>query len=273
MAEFLNSHTTSIFISRPADHVYDHMARARRVAHWEPADPGRPDRGLVLTDEDGALGVFPLFDRDWLVLDQIVAIEPYDEMLIAQRLVPNGEGAELIVTMFQPERMGDDAFRELIESMELSMKTIKRIMEMQGRFEDRPMRARSVSVFIDRDPASVFEFVSQIRSLPQWAMQFIRSMSRPRGGWSAAPRGSVRVRLRNNPAAGIADQRIIPEPGREFLVPLRVLPNNAGAEVAVTMFQPEEMPDHVFDKMADMLGRELEVLRDLLKLRGFEKAA
>jgi len=210
-------------------------------------------RGPVSMDSpDGRMSILPLYNRDWLTLDEIVEIEPFDETLIAQRLVPNDKGSELLVTLFQPERMADHAFREMSDHMHQAMRSLKRMIEMKAPAGARLMPCETLSVTIDRDPGSTFDFVSSVSSLPQWALRLIKSMSRPGGDWSARPRGTARVRLHHEHGTGIADQHIIPEPGADFLVPVRVLPNNAGSEVTVTLFQPKGMPDLVF---RDMLSR------------------
>ena len=69
---------------------------------------------------------------------------------------------------------------------------------------------------------------------------------RPDGdSWIAeTAQGLVRVRFAASNAFGVLDHYVRPVAGREIAVPMRVVPNGAGSEVLITVFQQPEQQSH-----------------------------
>jgi hypothetical protein len=58
------------------------------------------------------------------------------------------------------------------------------------------MKSRSLSISINCDPRTVYEFVFNLENLPKWASKAFQSIKRVDGEWIAeTPQGSAKVNL------------------------------------------------------------------------------
>ena len=123
--------------------------------------------------------------------------------------------------------------------------------------------ARTVSVSIARPWEEVYEAIWRPEDFPKWAAGLSASpLVREGDRWAAAgPEGPVRIRFTGRNAFGVMDHRVDLGTGSEVYVPMRVVPNGAGAEVLVTLFRRPGMSD------ADFLADAEWVMRDLLALK------
>ncbi|MGA7840680.1 MAG: hypothetical protein WBS17_10410 [Candidatus Acidiferrales bacterium] len=62
-----------------------------------------------------------VFDHIWK--------DPQATWQVYSRVVPNGEGATVMMTLFQPAVMSDQQFDEAMKEMEIEMKKLKEILE------------------------------------------------------------------------------------------------------------------------------------------------
>ena len=69
------------------------------------------------------------FDREHLLLDTICIVPSGDEQFIPYRVVPNGEGSELIITNQQTAGVSDEEYTEQLLWMREELENIKKIME------------------------------------------------------------------------------------------------------------------------------------------------
>jgi len=128
------------------------------------------------------------------------------------------------------------------------------------------VNATTLSVSIERPPREVSDFASQPRNLPRWAVGLARSV-RPDGeSWIAdTPQGPVRLRFAPSNAFGVLDHYVRPVAGREIAVPMRVVPNGAGSEVLITVFQQPEMTEAQYQEDLGLVRRDLERLKRVLE--------
>jgi hypothetical protein len=125
------------------------------------------------------------------------------------------------------------------------------------------MRTSTQSIHIDASPQHVFELVSDLARLPQWAIGFAKDIRRENGGWIVTTGSGAEISIRSeaDPALGVVDYFMSPAPGVKVPARTRVVPNGQGAEYVFTMFQPPELPDEAFEAQIAELGRELIVLK------------
>jgi hypothetical protein len=125
------------------------------------------------------------------------------------------------------------------------------------------LEARTVSVSIARPWEEVYEAIRRPEEFPKWASGLSASpLAQDGERWTAAgPEGPVRIRFTGRKAFGVMDHRVDLGTGPEVLVPTRVVPNGAGAEVLVTLFRRPGMSDK--EGAADAAW----VMRDLLALK------
>ena len=128
------------------------------------------------------------------------------------------------------------------------------------------LKSRTLTISIACHPRAVYEFVSNLENLPAWAKTFCRSVKRVGSEWIVeTPQGSVKMRIAGNNEAGILDHSVIPAPGVEVLVPMRVVPNGAGSEMLFTLFQLPGMSDEQYAEDLGFVEQDLRSLQTLLE--------
>jgi hypothetical protein len=129
------------------------------------------------------------------------------------------------------------------------------------------VESRTLSVSIKRHPDEVYAFVSNPENLSQWAPAFCKSVRRSGADWIVeTPEGSVKIRFVETNPFRVADHYVIPAPGVEFYVPMRVLGDgSAGTEVILTLFHQPTMSDEQFHRDIEMVTRDLNVLKRVLE--------
>lgn len=126
---------------------------------------------------------------------------------------------------------------------------------------------RHISVYIDRPPAEVYEFVSDPRNLRHWAAGLARSEVRRDGDeWIAdAPFGKVRVRFVQRNSFGVMDHDVTLESGVTIHNPMRVVPNGEGSEFVFTLIRQPGMSDGQFAEDKAAVENDLKTLKNLLE--------
>jgi len=128
------------------------------------------------------------------------------------------------------------------------------------------LKSRTVSVAINCDPATVYEFVSNPENLPKWAKMFCRSIKKSNGGWIVeTPQGPVNVRFSKRNDFGVLDHYVSSAPGVEVFVPMRVVANGSGSEVIFTLFQPAGMSDEKFAEDIGWVKQDLHHLKSIME--------
>ena len=128
------------------------------------------------------------------------------------------------------------------------------------------MKSQTLTISINCDHKKVYEFVSNMENMPRWAKTFCRSIKKSDGEWvietSQGPMG-IRIAPKND--FGILDHTVIPAPGVEVFVPMRVVPNGSGSEVIFTLFQQAGMSDENFAKDQGMIEQDLATLKQIME--------
>jgi hypothetical protein len=132
--------------------------------------------------------------------------------------------------------------------------------------------ARTVSVSIDRPPATVYAFVADAFNLPRWAPGFCSAISADANvehGWKiTTPDGAAHARFAPPNTAGIVDHWVtLAGRDTEVYVPLRVVANEAGSEVLLTVFRQASMSDGQHEADVEAVRGDLARLKELLESR------
>ena len=96
--------TLTISIDRPAAEVYAFAAKIENLPRWASSfvrSVRKTPQGWVADTAEGAMGFEFAATNTLGVLDQIVRPAPGIEISVPIRVVPNGEGAEVIFTLIQ----------------------------------------------------------------------------------------------------------------------------------------------------------------------------
>ena len=129
------------------------------------------------------------------------------------------------------------------------------------------LEARTMSVAIDRPWRDVYEMVWRPETFPRWASGLSQSsLERDGDGWRAeGPGGAVRIRFTDHNPFGVTDHFVDVGSGPEIYVPMRVVANGGGAEVALTLFRQPGMSDAKFLADIESVQRDLRALRALVE--------
>ncbi|MGH6943206.1 MAG: SRPBCC family protein [Geminicoccaceae bacterium] len=134
------------------------------------------------------------------------------------------------------------------------------------------LEARTISVSIGRDWREVYAFAHRPENFPRWASGAAKSLHKEGDDWVAeAPEGRVKVRFAERNDFGVLDHWVMPEPGVEIYIPLRVVANGTGCEVIFTLFRLPEMTDETFARDAESVTKDLNALKTLLESRSTRK--
>jgi hypothetical protein len=96
---------------------------------------------------------------------------------------------------------------------------------------------------------------------------FCRSIKKTSGEWIIeTPQGPVKIKIAPKNDFGILDHTVIPAPGVEVFVPMRVVPNSSGSEVIFTLFQQPGMSAPSLKKNNE--GAVPSMKKNLIKERG-----
>jgi uncharacterized membrane protein len=131
------------------------------------------------------------------------------------------------------------------------------------------MRSETRTIAIAAPPQAVYDYVSDLSVLPDWAIGFARSIRQENGGWivTTAAGAEVPIRVDADRDHGVVDFVGSPAPGAEFAAPSRVLAHGDGSVYVFTVLQAPGMPDEVVDAQAEALEHELQVLKARLETR------
>lgn len=128
------STTIAVTIKRSPQDVYDYIAN---LANWPEFSEFAADFERVTDDEyiahtqQGDIRVRALFDPKHLLLDTHCILPDGEVQTIPYRVVPNKNGAELIMTNFRPNQSTNEEYEEQLYWMEVEMKKAKEILESE----------------------------------------------------------------------------------------------------------------------------------------------
>lgn len=120
------------------------------------------------------------------------------------------------------------------------------------------MRIATVTTVIAAPQAAVFEYLSDIEKLPEWATEFARELKRDGQDYKVVNGlGEFYFEIKADPRTGVIDMFAGPSKDQMAIFPSRAvaLPNG-GTAFTFTMFQGPEMPDELFESQHQSLTRE-----------------
>lgn len=128
------------------------------------------------------------------------------------------------------------------------------------------MRSATVTTVLDATPRAVFEYLSDIENLPEWANEFARELRREGDDFKVVNGlGEFYFTIEAEPATGVIDMFAGPTKDSMAVFPTRAvaLPDGRTA-YTFTMFQGPDMPDALFEAQHASLRRELANVERLL---------
>jgi uncharacterized protein YndB with AHSA1/START domain len=126
--------------------------------------------------------------------------------------------------------------------------------------------SRHVSVNIDRPAEAVYAYASDPTHLPVWAPGLCTSIESVDGRWVAeSGMGRIVIDVAPPNPFGVLDHDVTVSTGETFHNPMRVLPNEDGAEVVFTVRRQAGVSDADFDRDAAAVLADLTALKQILE--------
>ena len=127
------------------------------------------------------------------------------------------------------------------------------------------MEAKTISVSINCNWRDLYEAFWKPETFPKWASGLSNSSLEKAGeDWKArGPEGPIRIKFTDYNPFGVMDHWVDLGRGRVIYVPLRVVENDKGAEVQLTLFRQPEVTDSKFAEDEDWVRRDLLALKAL----------
>jgi hypothetical protein len=126
------SKTLSVSIARPPHEVYDYIVDPSHFPAWANAfcrSARRDGAEWIIETPDGPVRLRFVTWNQWGVLDHAVTLASGEKIVNPMRVVPNGDGAEVLFTVFQRPGMSDGQFYEDASQVQRDLETLKRILE------------------------------------------------------------------------------------------------------------------------------------------------
>jgi hypothetical protein len=129
------------------------------------------------------------------------------------------------------------------------------------------LEAKTISVSINCNWRDLYEAFWKPETFPKWASGLSNSSLEKAGeDWKArGPEGPIRIKFTDYNPFGVMDHWVDLGQGRVIYVPLRVVENDKGAEVLLTLFRQPEVTDSKFAEDEDWVKRDLLALKALVE--------
>jgi hypothetical protein len=130
------------------------------------------------------------------------------------------------------------------------------------------MRSRTLGVSIAATPQAVYAFIAEPLNLPKWAAGLGSSIGKIDGRWVVeTPNGPATVEFAPRNTLGVLDHTVTLGSGAKIHMPIRVIPNGRGSELAITLFQQPGMSDAQFQEDASLVQKDLRRVKELLEAK------
>jgi hypothetical protein len=122
---------------------------------------------------------------------------------------------------------------------------------------------RTVTAVLDAPQQDVFEYLSRVENLPEWATDFARELRFEDGKAKVVNGlGEFFFRIDADPTTGVIDMYAGPAEDELALFPTRVVAlGERQSAYSFTMFKAPEMPDDLFESQYESLRREFDNIR------------
>lgn len=131
----------SVSIGRRPAEVYEFASDPRNLPRWAAGLVGsevRQEGDEWIADAPfGKVRLRFVPANPYGVLDHVVRLESGVAVHNAMRVVPNGEGSELIFTLIRQPGMSDEKFAEDEAAVERDLRTLKELLERPSKGRDR----------------------------------------------------------------------------------------------------------------------------------------
>jgi len=131
----MKSQTISVFIAAPPARVYAFASNPAKLPLWVPSFCKSVERvgSEWVVQSPAGRAVFTFASpNDLGVLDHTVELPSGLKLTNPMRVIPNGDGCDVLFTLFQHEGMSDQQFQEDAALVLRDLHTLRRLLESGG---------------------------------------------------------------------------------------------------------------------------------------------
>jgi hypothetical protein len=123
---------------------------------------------------------------------------------------------------------------------------------------------RTVTAVLDAPKDTVFDYLSQLENLPEWATEFAQELKYVDGKAKVVNAlGEFYFAIDADRETGVIDMYAGPAEQELALFPTRVVPlSDSTSAYSFTMFKAAGMPDELFESQYEALRREFDNIRN-----------
>lgn len=126
----LPSRTLSVSIHSPPDAVYAFASRPENLPRWSFIEKvSQTTGGWLAQTPDGAVTIRFVEENRFGVLDHFVRVAPETEVYAPMRVIANGDGAEVLFTLFRLSSMTDEQFERDAQTVQRDLEKLKCVIE------------------------------------------------------------------------------------------------------------------------------------------------
>ncbi len=128
--------TVSVSVDRDPGAVYRYVFDPRHLPEWAPgfARSVRAEGGAwVVETADGTVGIAFAAANELGVVDHRVTGEGCPDVVNPMRVIANGDGSEVMFTLFRSAGTADDQFQRDLGLVKSDLQTLKRVLEAGAR--------------------------------------------------------------------------------------------------------------------------------------------
>lgn len=129
----LLSRTFSVSINHEWKALYELIWRPEFFPRWatglSESDLRRQGEMWVTDGPDGPISIRFTDYNDYGIMDHHVAIDAASEIYVPLRVIPNGDGAEVILTLFRQPDMDEDRFSSDVKCVMRDLRKLKALIE------------------------------------------------------------------------------------------------------------------------------------------------
>lgn len=131
--------------------------------------------------------------------------------------------------------------------------------------EDHMLESKVITCSVRRDARELYEMLWQPESFLRWASGLSNAgLEKDAQGWKAqGPEGPIRIRFSGHNDFGVMDHWVDVGAGRVVYVPLRIVANEEGSEVMLTLFRQPQMSAEKFAEDEAWVRKDLASLKAL----------
>jgi hypothetical protein len=128
----MNSRTITCSIDRPPATVHEFASNPQNLPLWVQSfclSVRKSGRDWLMETPTGCVGIRFVAVNDFGILDHIVMLPNGQSILNPMRVVANGNGSEVMFTLFQLSGMSDEQFAKDAEMVEADLRSLKTALE------------------------------------------------------------------------------------------------------------------------------------------------